>query len=85
MSFFIGNGSVSIAPSLDENPHILDESSYLRSTIYTRVIGHSGVVEYKLGANEYFLVGDNRSRSVDSRVYGPIHRSRIVGKIVNRI
>ena len=32
-----------------------------------------------LGENEYFLMGDNRRVSKDSRVIGPIHRSEIQG------
>ncbi|MEA2002069.1 MAG: signal peptidase I [Actinomycetota bacterium] len=30
--------------------------------------------------NNYFVMGDNRSSSRDSRVFGPIERSRIVGR-----
>lgn len=40
--------------------------------------------EWVLGENEFFLVGDNRNRSRDSRVFGPIHRSRLVGEAVFR-
>lgn len=36
---------------------------------------HFGVIN----ENEYFLLGDNRKRSVDSRRYGTVHRSRIIG------
>jgi signal peptidase I len=34
-----------------------------------------------LGPDQYFLLGDNRTCSEDSRRYGPIHRSQIVGLI----
>ncbi len=31
--------------------------------------------------DEYFVVGDNYSESVDSREFGPIQKSRILGKV----
>lgn len=34
-----------------------------------------------LGENEYFVLGDNRENSQDSRNYGPIQGSRIKGKV----
>jgi signal peptidase I len=36
--------------------------------------------EIILGENEYFVSGDNRPYSSDSRAWGPIQRSDIVGK-----
>ena len=38
---------------------------------------------WRLGRREYFVAGDNRLYSRDSRVYGPVRRSAIVGKIVD--
>ena len=40
---------------------------------------------YELDGNEYFVMGDNRAHSADSRHYGPVHRSRIEGRAVCRI
>jgi len=34
----------------------------------------------KLGTDEYFVMGDNRGNSRDSRVFGPIQLSSIVGR-----
>jgi signal peptidase I len=42
-----------------------------KPTTYTRVAEHS-----------YFLMGDNRENSTDSRVYGAIHRSLIYGLVM---
>lgn len=30
---------------------------------------------------EYFLMGDNRADSSDSRLYGPVHQSAIIGRV----
>jgi signal peptidase I len=40
---------------------------------------------YHIPANNYFLMGDNRDYSCDSRYWGPINRSLIVGKVIVRI
>ena len=37
-----------------------------------------------LAKHEYFVLGDNRSRSTDSRTTGPVHRSNIIG-VVKRL
>ena len=36
-------------------------------------------------SNEYFVMGDNRKRSQDSRIFGPIGRDRIDGRAWFRI
>lgn len=35
----------------------------------------------KLGSDEYFVLGDNRTASSDSRVFGPIKRNAIRGRV----
>lgn len=40
--------------------------------------GASG--EWQLGEDEYFVMGDNRNNSSDSRAWGPVDRRLIIGK-----
>jgi len=39
---------------------------------------------FTLGLDQYFLMGDNRLNSLDSRSFGPISASQIVGRVVLR-
>jgi signal peptidase I len=40
---------------------------------------------YRVPADNYFVMGDNRTDSCDSRYWGPINRSLIVGKVELRV
>jgi signal peptidase I len=37
-----------------------------------------------LGVGEYYVLGDNRTRSKDSRIFGPVKEDKIVGEAVLR-
>ena len=41
----------------------------------------SGRSQWELGADEHAVLGDNRSRSTDSRDFGAVHRRSIVGRV----
>lgn len=43
------------------------------------IVSTGGVVDITVGPNEVFVLGDNRGNSSDSRIFGPIPASIIVG------
>lgn len=45
----------------------------------------TGDVDLTLGSDQVFVSGDNRPNSLDSRAFGPIHASQIIGKLVLRL
>ncbi len=53
---------------------------YLPSETYTDTREPQGTI-YKLANKEYFVLGDNRVLSEDSRFYGAVERSQLVGLI----
>lgn len=57
------------------NGVVFDESVYLSADVST-----VGNVDITLSPDQYFVMGDNRQSSLDSRIFGPIDRSDIVGR-----
>lgn len=57
------------------NGQDLDESAYLHG------VRTAGEKEVTLGPAEYFLMGDNRASSLDSRIFGPVSRQFVVGRV----
>jgi signal peptidase I len=55
---------------------ILEENSYLSSAVLT-----SGNFSQMLGANEYFVLGDNRAASFDSRRWGVLPKDDLTGRV----
>ena len=67
------------------NGDVLEES-YGAEVINSDLRGRA-TEEIKLGNNEYFVLGDNRNHSGDSRIVGigNIEKSQILGKIIIKI
>ncbi len=62
----------------DEQPDgvVIDEDAYLPMSEFT-----DGELVVTLESDEYFVLGDNRGVSYDSRKFGPIDRGDIVGRV----
>lgn len=58
----------------------INEKVYSHPTILFKDIT-MGNTKITLGANEYFVLGDNRVDSRDSRTFGVVYRNEIEGKI----
>ena len=82
--------------SLSGNGHVVIDGKVLHETWLpasqqgTTYPGPSGTSydldhPYKIPSNNYFDMGDNRRDSCDSRYWGPISKSLIVGKVDVRI
>jgi len=72
----IEEGRVLIYTSTGEK--VLDESEYLYGV---ETMGNTKVI---LGTDEYFVMGDNRPFSFDSRRFGPVKEDNIIGKVALR-
>jgi signal peptidase I len=78
------NGRVFITPE-GGSPVLLDEDVYLRrdtngARVPTQPRSAEGTTEWLVPPGSFFVMGDNRSASQDSRVFGPIERDLIVGR-----
>lgn len=74
----IDNSQIEIS-NKEGNKTLLNESEYLPSSIYT-----PGTIKFTLADGEYFVMGDNRPASSDSRRWGAVPRQDIVGRVLLR-
>ncbi|MBU2036653.1 signal peptidase I [Patescibacteria group bacterium] len=71
----VADGQIKIVNSEHPLGFILDESKYLPAAIATY-----GDAKQILDQNEYFVLGDNRSASYDSRRWGAVPLKNITGR-----
>lgn len=71
----VANGQVKIYNDEYPNGIVLDESKYLNDS-YTAQTRRD-----TLKTDEYFVLGDNRASSLDSRFFGPIQEYEVVGRV----
>ena len=73
----ISNNQITITNQDNPNDVILKEP-YLSSSLVTDTYEKD---EWSLKPDEYFLMGDNRTVSYDSRRFGPIQKKYITGRV----
>lgn len=71
----IKNGLITVYTA-DDKSGILLQEPYLEPGTKT-----NGTVEVVLSPDEYLVLGDNRTHSLDSRIFGPIKRQAIIGRV----
>lgn len=60
-------------------------NGYVLTEPYIKSMAPDTFLHRTLGKDEYFVMGDNRDRSSDSRVWGTVPRSDIVGRAYLRL
>ena len=79
-----GFGEEDLAITVEDNSLVIRGRQ--RDDSEDRVFLHRGIAarqfqrSFVLGPSEYFLLGDNSSKSADSRLWGPIQASAIIGR-----
>ena len=79
---FIEGGRLFLNGRLAEEPYLLQTVNAETGT--ANIMETEGEVDILLAHDEYFVMGDNRALSFDSRVVGPVNRQAVVGRVFAR-
>ncbi len=71
----IKDGRITVFTAARPEGVVLDETEYLGLTLTSQTR------DVTLGLDEFYLLGDNRQASLDSRIFGPVHRTFLVGRV----
>lgn len=77
----IKNGQVFIYEDENDDEGVVLDEPYLTEGVKTYGLSDERVI---LGENEFFVLGDNRNSSKDSRSFGPVNRNYITGRVILR-
>ena len=79
----IKNGAITIYN--EQNPNGFNPDKTLPYGNNDAIPATDNDLSITLASNQLFICGDNRGDSLDSRIFGPIQTSQVIGKLVMRI
>ncbi|MBP3268156.1 MAG: signal peptidase I [Ruminococcus sp.] len=71
----------------DKGGLVINGNTMIETNIYNGTVRYEGFVNYPvtLKDGEYFVLNDIRSSGEDSRYYGPVSESEILGKVITAV
>ncbi|MBP7186841.1 MAG: signal peptidase I [Ruminococcus sp.] len=71
----------------DKGGLVINGNTMIETNIYNDTVRYEGFVKYPvtLKDGEYFVLNDIRSSGEDSRYYGPVSESEILGKVITAV
>ena len=75
-SIYLNHGKVYVNGQLLNEPYL---SRYTPTYAYEKNESEFFII----GHDQFFVMGDNRNNSCDSRTYGPVPRKNILGKVMD--
>src|SRR5688500_14896331 len=76
----VKGGKVTITTAGEDSQTVTLKEDYLLPQTKT-----AGDIVTRLSSDEYFVMGDNRGNSFDSRTWGPLHKEDIIGVVRLRL